>query len=284
MTTAMPEYDSGYADVNGAKLYYEIAGAGAPLILVHGFSLDRRMWDDQFATLAADYRVIRYDVRGFGNSAEASATPYSYPDDLLGLMNVLDIESAHMVGLSMGGAIAVDFATEHPERVRSLVPVDAPLGGFDWITDFPKRMGVAAAVANEAGMDAALKLWLEDELLVPAMNNPACAPALNEIIGGYSGWHWTSGVKGAGRETPTIQSLGAIASPTLVIVGEHDLADFHAMGDAMVEGIDGARKVVMSGVGHMSNMEDPAGFNALLREFLSGTDSAVPTRLPDARP
>ena len=270
MTAAMPDYESGYVDVNDTKLYYEISGSGTPLILVHGFSLDRRMWDDQFAMLSEDYRVIRYDVRGFGKSSDAPTTPYSYPDDLLGLMDALGTEKAHLVGLSMGGAIVVDFAVEHPSKILSLVPVDAPLGGVDWVTDFPQRMGVAAGLANEVGIEAALKLWLEDELLVPAMNNPACAPALGEIIGDYSGWHWTSGAKGAGRDTPTVNSLGVINSPTLVIVGEHDLIDFHAMGDVMAEGISGARKVVIPGVGHMSNMEDPATFNKTLLEFLSG--------------
>ncbi len=105
MTTALPNYESGYADVNGGKHYYEIAGSGTPLILVHGFSLDRRMWDDQFAVLAESYRVVRYDVRGFGQSVDIPTDPYSYPADLLGLMDALNIEKAHLVGLSMGGAI-----------------------------------------------------------------------------------------------------------------------------------------------------------------------------------
>lgn len=272
MTTAPPNFESGYIDVNGAKLYYEIAGAGAPLVLVHGFSLDRRMWDDQFAALTDGYRVVRYDVRGFGQSLDIPADPYSYPDDLLGLMDALDIEKAHLVGLSMGGAIVVDFATAHPDRVLSLTPVDAPLGGMDWITDFPQRMGNAAALANESGIEAALKPWLEDELLAPAMGNPGCVTALKEIIADYTGWHWTSGVQGLSTDTPTIQLLKSVSVPTLVVVGEQDLADFHAAADIMAGEIPGARKVVMSGVGHMSNMEDPAGFNALLNEFLAGVE------------
>lgn len=270
MTTALPNYESGYADVNGGKHYYEIAGSGTPLILVHGFSLDRRMWDDQFAVLAESYRVVRYDVRGFGQSVDIPTDPYSYPADLLGLMDALNIEKAHLVGLSMGGAIVVDFAVQHQDRVLSLTPVDAPLGGMDWITDFPVRMGAAAALANESGMDAALKPWLEDELLAPAMGNPTCAPALAEIIGDYTGWHWTSGVQGLSADTPTIQLLDSLSVPTLVIVGEHDLIDFRSAADIMAGEISGARKAVMSGVGHMSNMEDPAGFNTLLTEFLSG--------------
>lgn len=268
MTTSPPGFESGYADVDGMQLYYETAGRGTPLVLVHGFSFDMRMWDDQFVALANNYRVIRYDVRGFGKSVPPPDAPYSYADDLRGLLDALGIERAHLVGLSMGGAIVVDFAVDHPSRVLSLVPVDAPLGGFDWITDFYKRVGVAGAVANDAGMDAALKLWLEDELLAPAMNNPRVAIAVRDIVSDYAGWHWTSGVKGVVRTTPTIQLLNSITAPTLVIVGEHDLPDFRATADAMADGIPGARKVVMNGVGHMSNMEDPAGFNSILVGFL----------------
>ncbi len=269
MTTGLPNFSTGYADVNGTKLYYEIAGTGTPLIFVHGFSLDHRMWDDQISAFTDSYRVVRYDVRGFGQSADVPTDPYSSPADLLGLMDALNIEKAHLVGLSMGGAIVVDFTTDYPDRVLSLTPVDAPLGGMDWTTDFPARMGAAAALANESGIEAALKPWLEDPLLAPAMANTDCAPALKEIIGDYTGWHWTSGAKGLSGDTPTIQLLDKISVPTLVVVGEHDLADFHGAADIMEANIPGARKVIVSGVGHMSNMEDPTGFNTLLAEFLS---------------
>ncbi len=272
MTTALPDFEAGYAEINEAKIYYEIAGSGVPLVLVHGFSLDRRMWDDQFAFLATEYRVIRYDVRGFGNSTDVPVQPYSYPDDLMRLMDHIGIEAAHLVGLSMGGAIVVDFAVEHPERVLSLVPVDAPLDGVEWLTNFGTRVGIAARLANQIGMDSALDLWLEDELLAPAMNNSDCAAALEEIIRDYTGWHWTSGAKSMSRDTHTSELLNKIVSPTLVIVGEHDLIDFHAMGDVMAEGIDGAHKVVIPNIGHMSNMEDPVAFNALLHGFLSGIE------------
>lgn len=272
MTTALPDFEAGYAEINEAKIYYEIAGSGVPLVLVHGFSLDRRMWDDQFAFLATEYRVIRYDVRGFGNSTDVPVQPYSYPDDLMRLMDHIGIEAAHLVGLSMGGAIVVDFAVEHPERVLSLVPVDAPLDGVEWLTNFGTRVGIAARLANQIGMDSALDLWLEDELLAPAMNNSDCAAALEEIIRDYTGWHWTSGAKSMSRDTHTSELLNTIVSPTLVIVGEHDLIDFHAMGDVMAEGIDGAHKVVIPNIGHMSNMEDPVAFNALLHGFLSGIE------------
>ena len=109
--------DSGFLDVPNARLYYEVAGAGPAVVFVHGFTLDTRMWDDQWTVFGERYRVVRYDLRGFGRS-EAEPVPYSDLDDLLALLNCLDIERAHLVGLSMGGMVLVHFALTHPRRVR----------------------------------------------------------------------------------------------------------------------------------------------------------------------
>ena len=108
---------TGTAEVNGTQIYYEIRGKGHPLVLVHGGLMDRRMWDDQFEFFARDYKVIRYDVRGHGRSAVPSE-PFSHTHDLYGLLNYLNIESTYLIGLSMGGAIAIDFVLEHPDRLK----------------------------------------------------------------------------------------------------------------------------------------------------------------------
>lgn len=110
---AMPmQARTGFAAVNGIRLYYEVAGSGRPLVLIHGMSLDTRMWDDQFEPLAQHYRVVRYDARGFGKSALQTGRSYAHTDDLKALLEYLDIEHAFIVGLSMGGGIAIDFALD----------------------------------------------------------------------------------------------------------------------------------------------------------------------------
>ena len=272
MTIALPNSESGYADVNGTKLYYEIAGSGTPLILVHGMSLDTRMWDGQFGVLAENYRVIRYDARGHGKSVPTSTDPYSHSQDLKGLMDALGIERAHLVGLSMGGRTVINFTIDNPGRAISLVPVDSPLPGMDPVTDVFERIGKIIGTANESGIATALDMWCADELFTPAMNNPTSSGPLNEIVREYSGWNWTSGATVIDRDRPADQLLDTISAPTLVILGEHDLTDFHVAATAMEANIPGARKVVMPGVGHMSNMEDPDSFNALLTEFLAGIE------------
>src|SRR6266851_3278425 len=113
---------TGFAELNGTRLYYEVAGEGHPLVLIHGGLVDRRLWDDQFDVFAQHYRVIRYDIRGFGNS-DVPAGPYSNYEDLYGLLKFLGVEKAYIMGLSMGGGIDIDFTLAHPEMVAALIPV-----------------------------------------------------------------------------------------------------------------------------------------------------------------
>src|SRR4026207_822680 len=117
------------AEVNGTRLYYEVQGAGRPVVLVHGGVRGGGVWDDQVPVLAKKYRVIRYDVRGFGRSAEPVG-PYLAADDLVALRDHLRIPRATLGGRSLGGRISIDFALLHPERVEALVLLAPGLSGF----------------------------------------------------------------------------------------------------------------------------------------------------------
>ena len=116
---AITSLDTGRVAVAGGALYYEAAGSGALVILLHGGNLDRRMWDTQFALLRQYYRVVRYDARGFGRSSTADH-PFAAHDDLAALVCARRLPRVTLVGLSMGGRIALDFALAHPERVDRL--------------------------------------------------------------------------------------------------------------------------------------------------------------------
>jgi len=122
---------SGFLEVPGGRLYYEVGGDPdeAAVLFIHGMSLDTRMWEDQWSAFAERYRVVRLDLRGFGKST-SEATPFSDIDDLVGLLDHLGIERVHVVGLSMGARVIVDFALAHPERVHALVSADGVLSGF----------------------------------------------------------------------------------------------------------------------------------------------------------
>jgi len=263
METAM-----GRAEVNGTRLRYALSGSGEPLVFIHGFTLDLRMWDAQMEAFTRNYQVLRYDVRGFGESAPPTEEGHSHTDDLKALLDLLGIESAHIVGLSMGGQIAVDFVLDYPDAVRSLTLVDAGLGGYRWSQEFTSMFGELERLARESGIEARMKYWLGCRLFAPSMEQPDVAQQLREMVTNCPTWHLHKSARR--REVPAIERLGDIAKPVLIIVGELDMQDFHAIAAKLRQEIPGARRVVLPGVGHMSNMEDPAAFNRVVMDFLAG--------------
>jgi pimeloyl-ACP methyl ester carboxylesterase len=185
------ELQSMFAAVNGTRLYYEEAGAGPAVVLIHGFTLDTRMWDDQFPALAQRFRVIRYDLRGFGRSALPDG-PYSHVEDLRALLDHLGIAQASLVGLSKGGGVALDFALTYPGRTTALALLDTILGGHAWSAEGSGRDALVWQEAARGGIPAARASWLAHPLFAPAMRRPAVAARLHAIIGDYSGWHFVN--------------------------------------------------------------------------------------------
>jgi len=263
---------SGVVEANGATLYYEVAGDGPPLVLIHGFALDRRMWDAQMDALAARARVIRYDLRGFGLSSAPGGQPYRHTDDLAALMDHLGVERADLVGLSLGGAVAIDFTLAFPDRVRALIVLDSVLNGFDWSEENKARDRAVYQQAREAGIEAGKQTWLAHPLFSPLMSRPEAASLFKKILDDYSGWHFVNRNPLIFENPPAAQRLAEIGAATLALVGALDLPDFRRVADALAEGIPGSRKVVIDGVGHMPNMEAPPKVNALILEFLSALD------------
>jgi pimeloyl-ACP methyl ester carboxylesterase len=189
----MYNLNAGFADINGAKLYYEAAGEGHPLLLLHAGVADCRMWDDQFERFARRYRVIRYDMRGFGKSM-MPACEFSGHEDLAGLMDWLDIDRAYLVGLSFGGYIAIDFALVYPERVSALVLGAPDVGGLSAVgkevyvpSDELKRYWAKESDALErddlkAATEANLRMWVDGPNRTPDQVDPAVRKRVYEII------------------------------------------------------------------------------------------------------
>jgi pimeloyl-ACP methyl ester carboxylesterase len=233
-------------------------------------TLDTRMWDDQFEPLAHQYRVVRYDARGFGKSALPTAgKPYAHTDDLKALLKHLDIARAFILGLSMGGGIAIDFAVAHPEATEALIAVDSRLNGWQPDSEFAAYLSAVRTRAKEAGIQAARDVWTYSEMFNPALENPTVASRLIQMIADYSGWHWVNDNPLRIPDPPAAQRLNTIRVPTLIVIGEQDVPDCLAIADTLHQGIPNSRKVMMARVGHMSNMEAPEQFNALVLDFLA---------------
>src|SRR5882724_5696096 len=152
----------GFVDVDEGRLHYRVDGDGNPIVFLHGFGLDARMWDGEVESFAPEHAVVRYDLRGFGRSSLPTA-PFTHVADLRTLMEQLGLARAHVVGLSMGGGVAIDFALTPPEMVRSLVLVDTIVGGFKW-QENNEDMGAAWAAAKTGGLAAARAAWLGSPL------------------------------------------------------------------------------------------------------------------------
>jgi pimeloyl-ACP methyl ester carboxylesterase len=269
-----PMHLQAHARVEGGSLYYEIAGAGLPVVLIHGFTLDTRMWDDQFLPLAQRYRVLRYDQRGFGRSTLPGEQPYAHVEDLRLLLEGLRIERAALVGLSKGGAVALDFALAHPQRTAAVVLIDAGLRGLPWSAEGMARDEQIWEAAQTEGVAAAKRLWLQHPFFAPAQRNPPVAVRLAQIVDGYSGWHFLHPDPEQRPETPTAQRLHELAMPLLAIVGEEDIADFQAATDAICRGVPHAQKMVVPRVGHMANMEAPEMVTGAILAFLDACAAA----------
>ena len=261
--------ENGYASVNGINLYYETAGKGRPVLLIHGMGLDCRMWNDQFSELAKHYHVIRYDLRGFGKSSLPSSESYSHHLDLFFLLNHLDISNVSLIGLSMGGRIATDFALTCPQMVSELILVDAVIHGYSFKTF---SLAEVVATAKEAGAAAAKRVYLKNDLFRTTIEKPAVAAMLSQIVSSYSGWHWLNENPWTPLSPPSIQQLDKIKARTLILVGEEDLPDFQSMADILKENIPHSQKLIIPNAGHMCNMENPGAFNNIVLSFLSSSN------------
>lgn len=258
---------------DGGRLRYCTAGRGKPVVLIHGLSLDISMWDAQWPQLTREFRAIRYDLLGFGGSSVSQA-PYSHSEDLLGLLDFLGARPAHVVGLSMGGRVALRFALDHPQAVESLTLIDSALEGHSWSAKWSGKMRAIVEAAATGGPAAARQLWLEHELFAPARRDPQLAAALAAMVGRYSAWHWSNVDPIHKPRSPTSESLSLLRCPTLVLVGEHDLPDFTAIAQRLAATIPRATLHTIRGAGHMANMEAPSVVNQLLLEHLRASSAA----------
>jgi 3-oxoadipate enol-lactonase len=263
---AQAGHGSGFAEVNGTKLYYEARGEGPPVVLVHGGLVDSRLWDDQMGPLSKSFRVVRFDLRGFGKSA-APAGQYWPTEDLRALLDFLKIEKATVVGLSLGGIVAADFAFEHPERVERLVFVGSGLRGDRQPPD-EKSMAAYRALLSD-GPEKYFETFLKADLLAGLRERPQARARMRAMmLDNYKALAQLRDGLPQAPEPPTAERLGRIKFPTLVVVGSLDSRNLLNIADTLAKGIPGARKVVIPGASHHPPVETPAEFNRALLDFL----------------
>ncbi len=269
--------DTGYAPVQGGELYYEISGAGPALVLIHAGVADCTMWDEQFTEFARQFRILRYDARGYGRSRSGDVD-FSNRQDILDILNHLGIQKTAVLGLSRGGQIAIDFCVEHPERTLALVAVASGVSGYEPPPDESPRAQIEYAMFTrmdeldqqgdyEALNELEVRMWADG----PGQPEGRAARSVRERVRRMNG---ATFIRLDGKPThlpldpPALQRLGEIRVPTLVVVGDLDTTSVLAISELLVNGIAGARKFIFPGVAHMVNMEKPVEFNRLVLDFL----------------
>jgi pimeloyl-ACP methyl ester carboxylesterase len=269
--------DSGYALVNGTKLYYELAGKGQPLVLIHGSFGDRRHWDFQFLELSKKYRVLRYDVRGFGRSAIPDTNElYRDADDLNSLTNYLGITKAHICGLSMGSIIAIDFALAYPGKCISLITIGPRVAGDsapEYKTSNSDTVQTIIAktteiLKNKGAKEATDYLWNGDHAMSKSVVSPITRKELLTMGYEYSWWRYRYTNKREQVFPMAIKELKKIKMPTLVVTAEFDLELCKEVASILTKEIEGARLISIKGAGHIMNMDKPEIFNNEISAFL----------------
>lgn len=253
--------------VPGATLVAETEGAGEGALFLHGFGSDRRSWDGVWPDLAVGRRLIRYDLRGFGESVASDRRPYRHARDLEAVLDALEIESCDLIGVSQGGAVALNFSLDHPERVRRLVLESPGMAAWDWSDDWRARWRQIVGSARSGDLAAARELWWRHPLFATTRASPA-AEQLRASIQSYSGSHW------AGKDTeeaalPDIDRLGLLKPSTLLLTGAADLPDFRLIADAIEAAAPNVRRVDYADAGHLLHLEHPARFVADVAAFLA---------------
>jgi pimeloyl-ACP methyl ester carboxylesterase len=266
----------GFVESNRTRLYYEVAGSGTPVVLIHGGWLNSEQWNEQFALLSAHHRVVRYDFRGAGRSPLGDST-YSHVDDLAALLAFLGIDRADLVGLSQGSQIAIDFTLAHPEMVRSLMIGASPLGGFDLGPEFTQGMrGVVSAGAADDPTLTHERIWAFAPFRV-ASGLPDVRRHLDDLIVHQNTWASNRPGAPSSRRAPAPPAgrLGEIAKPVLVIVGMGEMPALIKEAEFVSQHIPGAELVRVEGAGHFVNLEQPQKYDEILLRWLNRSATRV---------
>ena len=259
-----------FFDIGDCRLGYRSDGDGQALLLVHAGIADSRMWDPQVAEFARSFRVLRPDLRGYGETGKP-AEPYAHYDDLRRLLAHLGVERAAVVGASMGGAAALDLCLEHPRLVGALVLVCSALGGCELEDPWLEEKANAADAAFESGdREKAARIEMETWLAGPGRSLDDVDQDVVRRLADMLLRSYALDADAEERElTPAAASrLGEIRVPTLVMVGAGDVADMRRIADRLASGIQGARKVVVESTAHLPSMERSTEFNRVVSEFL----------------
>ena len=256
--------DTGYVIVDGGKLFYESAGSGKNIVLLHDGMVNREIWDEQFPLLAKTFRVVRYDRRGYGKSSDPEKK-YSHINDLNQLFIQLKIDKAIIFGMSSGGRLAIDFALTYPEKVEGLVLVGAVVSGFGYTSHMDTRGGHfdPRKITDPVKVH---EYFIKDDPYEIYYENTVAKEKVMKLLPNLARQNSVP-TQPAGKVA--VRSLSEIKVPALILVGEFDIPDVHAHAGVINAGIGNSKREIIPRSGHLIPIEQPVLFNEAIMKFLN---------------
>ena len=267
---------SGFLNIGKANIYYEYSGSGSPLIMIHAGVADSRQWNNEFLHFSDNFQTIRYDMRGYGKSEPVDST-FSHLGDLTALVDALDIDPPFiLMGCSMGGGFALDYALANPGQVKALIMVGSGPSGLELDVEEPEIFSEAVKAFEAGDLDRVTELetqiWFDGMDRTPDQVDQdmrQLAYEMNRIAIGHEVKEL--GTRQENADKPAFNRLDEIDFPVLIIVGSQDIPYMHATADYMTERINSAQKIIIENAAHLPNMDHPEQFQKVVSQFLDDT-------------
>jgi len=241
-------------------------GPAPQAVFVHGMAGDLHGWDSLLAALGPEFPALRYDLRGFGESEDSGDVPFSHSDDLISLLDALELPQADLIGVSMGGAIALNTALTHPERVRRLVLISPAIAAWEWSDAWKAQFRPIMQAARAGDLQTARALWFQHPMFAP-LRESLPGEAYRASLARFSGRQWARDHQKP--VLPDVDRLSTLQVPTLLLSGGRDFADFRLIADVLTAAVPHLTRVDLPERGHLLYLEDPAGTAARILEFLA---------------
>lgn len=235
-------------------------------VFLHGFSADLHSWDRVWRALDNSLPALRYDLRGHGRSLAMGDIAYDHAADLLAVLDDSGLTQCDLVGVSMGGSIALNFALDHPERVRRLVLISPGLVAWEWSERWLALWRGIVERAQSGAMDEARELWWRHPLFETTRRSVA-ADELHQSIMRYSGAHWLH--DSHRLMLPDVERLHLLSVPTLLLTGANDFDDFRLIADLIEASASDLLRIDLPALGHLLQLEASERCAVEILAFLS---------------
>jgi len=241
-------------------------------VFIHAGVADSRQWNNEFISFSKRHKVIRYDMRGFGKS-EPTEGEFTHLDDLTKLLDHLNVsQQIILVGCSMGGGTALDYTLENPQKVRALLLVDSAPSGLQIDLPTPPKFKLVEQAQKSGNLEMVseieTQIWFDGDRPKAQVDQQMRQLAYEMNLIALRNDEKELGTSLPNLSRPAVERLSEITTPVLAIVGEHDIPYMHAAAEAMREKIPNYRDVTISNAAHLPNMDQPAEFERVVREFL----------------